>query len=213
MPTPAMADACASHCYAYADWTVTPPSGFSGMEVSLRTNCMSVANNMTDFVTNEEWFVQGNYWVEAGITIGAKYGGGYLTRAEPYWADNRPGSGSYHEHYGFGAYTLQTYTSIIISKTVSSSQIDIYQDGSYLGSSTSNFTGAATTLLAGNETTTTTAHTFGSVTAMQWRDLTNVWHTDWHSASGATLPTPDAPLYSMWMTQYSWMRSGAGAAC
>lgn len=108
---------------------------------------------------------------------------------------------------------LQSYTSIIISKTVSSSQIDIFKDGSSLGSSTSNFTGSANELTAGNETTTSTAHTFGSVTAMQWRDLSYTWHTDWHSATGATLPTPNSPLYSTWMTQYSWMRSGAGAAC
>jgi len=174
---------------------------------------MSVANNATDFVTNEAWFVQGSYWVEAGITIGEESNGNYLTRTEPFWADQRPGNGGYHEHYGFGAYSLQSYTSIIIWKTVSSGQIDIYEDGASLGSSTSNFTGSATQLLAGNETTTTTAHTFGSVSAMQWRDLSYTWHTNWHSATGATLPAPNAPLYSTWMTQYSWMRSGAGAAC
>jgi hypothetical protein len=213
-------DVCTyDHCYYYADWRVDAPSGFSAVEVMIRTNCMSLSNYVGEIATNELWYATPYSWVESGVTVGRLYGGGFLTAPHGFWADERAGSGGYHEHVEnyHGNYTLNSYFDVIIAKASSATtSIQIYGNGTLRGTSTDNFSGWATQLDAGNEISTLDAHTYGSVSSMQWRDLSGIWHNDWKSGtSWATLgpTTTGTPMYGSWVSVFSHFRSGIGPTC
>lgn len=93
-----------THCYGFERHT--SPS-VEGAQITSQTNCMTVPSPTTDFITNEMWVGNGTYWTEAGATIGVHSGGGYNTALTYYWADNRPGTGGYNEHYFAGPGRLQ----------------------------------------------------------------------------------------------------------
>lgn len=93
------------HCYGEAAWTVTGSgSGFRGAKVTLRSNCMSLPDYTSEFITNELWAVSGGgtRWVEIGITVGVKPGG-YNTSPRRFWAENK--AAGYFEHY-YESYTF-----------------------------------------------------------------------------------------------------------
>lgn len=145
--------------------------------------------------------------------VGAKQDGGYLPSPSFYWAEYD--GATYTEHYdNIGVYNANAYATLEIYKsTVSSSQTNILVNGNLVGISTS-FAGRAFELQAGNETTSSTVHTYGSMGALKWRDLQGGWHGGWQTGSrNSSLLTPDAPLYSNWVDTYVSFRSGAGATC
>jgi hypothetical protein len=177
---------------------------------------MTLSDYSSYFATNEMWFARGNStWVETGITVGVQYPTGYLTKPRGFWADARP-DGSYHEHYeAYGAtYALNSYFTVAIFKSSApSTSLDIWGNNTYRGSSTSNFSGWADGLAAGNESTTLGVHTFGSVSDMQWRDLGQTWHGGWVSGTSAAARDVASGFAMTWRADHSWFQSGRGASC
>jgi hypothetical protein len=209
-------NAANNHCYAIAGWDVTgSPSGFLGDATNIRSNCMTLGSYSGSELQNEMWMSNNdnnNSWVEAGIKIGVHYNGTYSTTPTDFWADLRPGQ-AFADHFP-GPYTLGNTIGVSLQKSsASSTSFNVYVDG-YGATSAPNFSGTSQYISAGNETTTTTVHTFGSVSAMGYKNLTGSWINNWSGvSSGAVLIPPDGTLHSNWVTQYAWMQSGAGATC
>ena len=99
------------HCYATLDWDHGP--GFKGEDGYIITDCMNMADETTEFITNEMWLLlypfsgqnQTNktFWVEAGITRGPPDPGHFTgppgTQRRFYWAEDQYPSNKYTEHY------------------------------------------------------------------------------------------------------------------
>lgn len=200
-----------NHCYAQMQWNVSGgSSGFHGSSAVLRTNCMDVSTPTSQQLTNHLLFAQGNYWVEAGITIGPKSGGGYLTQPTLYWADNRP-NGTYIEHFG-ASYSLNTNVTAKIDKTATASSWSV-SVGSLASTSTSNFSSYANGLETGVETNYDTGHTYGSSSSLQFRSLTDSWVSGWSGALPYADATDQTGLTVAWVTTPTWARASQGAAC
>lgn len=107
---PARAATCNPHCYGIARMTRTTHGGTT----DLRVTCLGVSNVNTQFVTQEFWVHTGasssNNWVEQGMTIGTP-----RSSRSWFWADSRPGSGGYHEHYPSHSASLNTTYIVTIS--------------------------------------------------------------------------------------------------
>lgn len=197
------------HCYGTAEWPVTAPSGFLGIDAKVRTNCMSINVPSADFVTNEIWYdtnAAGTDWVEAGIILGLTPAGEYTT-PHLFWAEQV--GGVFTDHIG-GAYTLGTYQDFKITKTAGSSTVSVYRNGSLSGQSTGQPTGNSIEIVAGTETTTNSVLSYGSVSDMTYENLTGGWVSGW---TGANLFSDNPPWITGWATSPSWMTSRAGPIC
>jgi hypothetical protein len=214
---PADAATCTgtSHCYGRAYWNVSSPSGFEGGNVTLRTNCMTVSDYTSEILTNEMWVssdASASYWTEVGITVGPHNGGGYSNSPTYFWADKRPGTGGYHDHFFAGPVPLNTYVNADIIETSNGSGSWAVSIGGNSSTSTSNFAGPSRRLVTGTESTTDSGHTYGSSTNMSYYSLTRTKVAGWNSASagGAVL---DGLLTRQWANQYNWLSDGQGATC
>ena len=71
---PPSANACSfsGHCWAYASQTVAGSgSGFLGMTVSLRSNCLQTTSAAPTMTAHQVWqILPGGQWVEAGLLSG-----------------------------------------------------------------------------------------------------------------------------------------------
>lgn len=103
------------HCYAEQYWHGAIPGSFTQIEPFGALNCQGC----TGFIDNEMWLadnnssqctstVEGGCWVEAGISTWPANNPNSCNQGTDstclFWADNRFGSGGYHEHpfYNFG---------------------------------------------------------------------------------------------------------------
>lgn len=190
------------HCYAQAYWAVSAPSGFHGASTDVRSNCLSVSNNQTQFINNELWVISGSYWIEAGITVGAKSAGGYVSSPTAFWAQNHPSLG-YVETYGGGVSLNTAYRAAVAY--VSSGNWTV-RSGSLTGTISSTFAGNAYELQAGNEAYTSTSTdpiTYGSVSSLTYKSLTNTDVSGWTNASLYNAGTSS----STWITYPTWLRN------
>jgi hypothetical protein len=71
----------------------TPPYGFRGLKASIHAQCLSVADEVHGFVTDEAWITNTQGMIEAG----QEYGDANIGRRYFFWADLRPGH-DYYEH-------------------------------------------------------------------------------------------------------------------
>lgn len=195
-----------NHCYGIARHT--SPS-VEGSQITSQTNCMTVPTPTTDFITNEMWVTDGTYWTEAGATIGVHNGGGYNTALTYYWADNRPGTGGYHEHYFAGPVGFNSPVLIKILESTNGSGTWNVTVGANSGTSTSNILGPTTYADAGIEATTATGHVYAQDTSMSYygtaRTSTGTWAT-------STLLT-QAGATVAWVSTNHSLNAALGAAC
>ena len=152
------------HCYATRDWYGHTGGSFTRIQPFGKLDCQGCIG----FVDDEMWFADpyssqctsvGACWVEAGISTYALNNPNSCNHALAstclFWADNRPGTGGYHEHpmFYFGsigvnlsAYlvdeTLYNSSSYSSSGSSWSISVAIYQNGNLIatpsGQSTSN---------------------------------------------------------------------------
>jgi hypothetical protein len=174
---------------------------------------MHAPNPAAELVTNEVWVAKGSHWVEAGITVGAKSGGGYVTSPFMFWAAMRSTTPAYSEHYK-GAYTLNSYSNVdIVQNGVDGAMISI--DGQSYASA-SDFVWPADELNAGTESNSDYIHTYGSQSELGWYDLSWSFHHGWSTstATASTLETDPSKVYVNWVgSSHDWIRSGEGGAC
>ena len=102
------------HCYAEREWNGHTGGAYTRIQPFGVMDCQGC----TGFVSNEMWFSDtsssqcvsvGYCWVEAGVYTRALGAPGTCNSARAsvclFWADNRPGTGGFHEHgvFDFGA--------------------------------------------------------------------------------------------------------------
>jgi hypothetical protein len=183
------------HCYGVGttgkDRTGTPV-WLNAIGTDLYVYCLSVANRNTDFANYEAWMdtndnVPSDFtWVEEGMKAGIGVDGnnhGFTW----FWADQRPGSGGYHEHYGPGAST-GTITNVSFY-WLGNGNWNVERGGSVIGESTANgdWAGGGYT---GVETTINIATAVGY--SQNWQYADPSW--DWHPAIAGTLNQSDGWL-------------------
>ncbi len=217
-PVAAAVDCSSSHCYGLAALQVCGSSGILGISGAFRTNCMTVPNYSANLASHEMWYIDPTqrYWVEAGITVGTFKG---QAEYSPFvfWADFRPNN-TYNE-WLLAGYTLGTYTNIRIEKaSAASTSISIYGGSTAVGTSTSNFSGVSQYINAGDETNTSSVHTFGSISSLSYKTLESTWHagrnTSTLNSSLLKVPSSGGPYGTVaWVTANQWMQVGAGASC
>lgn len=207
----ASAAPCDEHCYGIATWSVSPPSGFRGARVTLRTNCMAVDNvQLGEFTTNEFWVVDNKngtlYWVEAGFTTGKFYGSGIYY----FWNDYRY-NGSYNEHV--------TTTSQVPVNTYKTGIIHYAGNGTWyvtLGpiagaQSVSSLTRAL--ILETSIETTAPTRNAASSSDLRYYSLQDDLISGWRSATGgAVLSGVDSYVYRSWASPYTHLQYG-GRSC
>lgn len=208
----AAADACfPEHCYGLAIWSVSPPSGFRGARVTLRTNCMAVDNvQLGNSTTNEFWVIDNQngtlYWVEAGFLTGAFYGSGRYY----FWADYRY-NGSYNEHVVSSPQVpVNTYIDGIIH--YAGSGIWYVTLGPIAGAQSTSSLTRALILETGIETSAPTRNEASSGN-LKWYSLQDALISNWSSASGhASLSAVNSYVYRAWTSLYNHLQYG-GRAC
>lgn len=201
-----------AHCYGAASWDVSGSSGsgFLGAHAMVRTNCMTVGNPNGDIVTNEVWVVRKAnyiYFEAAGITVGSPFG------SSPVLFREVQGSSHQLHMYSGGSASMNSYTPVDIryaSGTSWTVWVGNFGTTSDMGVAYANW------LEAGMEVGASSAHTFGSVSSLQWYSLGNNLYTNWTSggaAGNAALLSPPSPAYSSWVTPYSHVQAGIGSSC
>lgn len=109
---------------------------------------------------------------------------------------------------------MNTYFHVEIdTDSTADGSLYIYGDGTLRGISTVNFTGWATTLEAGNESSTAGGHTFGSVSQMKWKDTQFNLHDDWYTGNSTATLTMNSSAYASWSPYLSSIQSGEGSTC
>jgi hypothetical protein len=162
---------------------------------------MVVGNTGSNFITAEVWLARGSYWVEQGMAYGFPRNDRYW-----FWADNRPTYG-YAEHARNDLpHGLQTNFLMEIEHfTTGSSSWQLYQDSTYVATSTSNFSNPSTRLDTGSEATTmTNLHVKANMTLMKWADNAFTYFIDWSDPPTyphATL-SGDLDYSTSWVTAY-----------
>lgn len=144
---------------------------------------MWVGTDGTYFGTNEP----NKYWVETGLTDGSACGSS--TEVHFFWSDNRPNGGGYNCHPGGGA-SLGTNYAFKIT-WVGSGTWDVYEHGSYVGSSTSD-PGCSYGLEAGVESADNSNSESGEDTNLQIQTTSGGSFTDGWPA-GITVPSVIGP--------------------
>lgn len=195
-----------THCYGFERHT-TP--SVEGAQITSQTNCMTVTSPSTEFTTNEMWVGNGTYWTEAGATIGVHNGGGYNTALTYYWADMRPGTGGYHEHYFAGPVGFKSPVLIKILESSNGSGTWNVTLGANSGTSTSNAKGPTTYADAGIESTSATGHVYAQDTSLSYygtaRTSTGTWAT--------STPVTQAGATVTWVSTNHSLNAAVGAAC
>ena len=205
------------HCYGQVQWFVAP-HGFHGAATNLRINCMSVGDVTSQVLTNELWVTNADasLFIEAGIILGAHYAGGYNSTPQFFWADWRPGSGGFHQHFYTNTVAVNTYYSVDIQYR-SDTVWDIHIGGTLIsGTGWPEFSGPSQGLESGNESSTSSAHTFGSTgggDSLLWKGTGDTWVQGWSGTSSSSVIAADSPMYAYWLDPYLWLDSGAGATC
>jgi hypothetical protein len=88
--------ALALHRWATAQWDTYKAS--DGVSAMIDDRCLAVSDVVTQFVDDEVWLVmRSGYWVEAGVTMGSTYVGGYENNPVYFWAQDS-GAG-YREYF------------------------------------------------------------------------------------------------------------------
>lgn len=201
------------HCYGEAAWTVTGSgSGFRGAKVTLRSNCMSLPDYTSEFFTNELWAVSGGgtRWVEIGITVGVKPGG-YNTSPRRFWAENK--AAGYFEHY-YESYTFDN-SLVVTARAPSdgSNDWELWYGSGTRYTSVDGLTSPAKAIMTGVETTSASAHTYGSSREMRWYDLDAGLHDDWVGSTSGANAFADSGMTADWVAYANWIRTGRGAPC
>jgi hypothetical protein len=199
--------AAAANYYGY---TYLFGGDFHGSDLNIRSNCLSVPNEFTDFVDNDSWVVNGGAWIEGGMidgTFASNPGSGSHTATTPhfFWADNRPSYGFY-SHLGPGASMNTYYNDTLRYQGGNRWDVNV---GPYSGSSYPLF-GGAPLIEAGTETTTKSASSYSSQSSLSWYDQYGGYHHDWQDGSGHAGIFQDNPPWAYWVSQDSWLRSGTG---
>ena len=195
--SPALAATCNPHCYGIARMTRATHGGTT----NLRVTCLGVSNVNTQFVTQEFWVHTGasssNTWVEQGMTIGTP-----RSARSWFWADSRPGSGGYHEHYPSHSASLNTTYIMTISYAGSNSWNVYEHGGSPLGVSTAN-NSSSPFVTVGEEITDTTAQGAAVHSSLYYKDTADAFHQGWPGAviSGHNPPT------AQWISTNNSMRA------
>lgn len=186
---PTRADAVAgcpnfgSHCYGIGRFGsgMGTPVYMNGVSTELSVDCLWVDNTGTDFVNHEMWMSTNDNnpdpnnptWVEEGMTDGTLWASpgqefGFIW----FWADQRPG-GSYNEHY-IGPASTGTYTSASFYWVPNTGNWDLYNNGSYVGTSV-NVGAWAGGSDNGAESTTPAMGMVGYSRNWQYVDTSNSW--------------------------------------
>lgn len=212
------------HCHAgaYFDVTSYSGSGFNGASALMRTNCMSVGDTSSQFISNVLWVFDTtpsspttSNWVEAGWSLGV-YGDGYHSNSSPHYyragAWNANGI-PYYEVEGPQYYMPNYITVKFYIEAFGVWRLEI------TGLPTVDVYGpiGAAFLRTGLESITDSGHTYGSSSQLQFEDLTNVWHASW-SATHPSYVGTDSPSNAMvynWAPGYvyQWVRDGQGTVC
>jgi hypothetical protein len=198
-PGAAVAACQPNHCYGIATWAPAHPN--HGTRVHLNVDCMDVENTGSNFITAEVWLIRGNYWVEQGMAHGYPRNDRYW-----FWADNRPNYGYAEHDRNDLPHALNTsYLVEIEHFTTGSSSWLVYQDNTYVGTSTSNFSEASTRLDTGSESTTmTNVHVIADMSLMKWAGSGFKYYLDWSDPPTYPHATGigDLDYTTSWVTPY-----------
>src|SRR5581483_6362621 len=169
-----------------------------GAYTVINVHCLKV-NNTSYFATDELWVADstGSYWTEEGMAYGAPRTDRYW-----FWADQRPGH-PYSEHDRPDLpHALDTDYSATIEYAGTDGNWNVYQnDGTPIGTSTSNFSPPSGWLDAGSESTAATQHVDAKVKSLLWKGTNDAWNTGWGGLYPSTLQSQDG-YTTTWITQY-----------
>ena len=184
---PRAADACSpyrgGHYYAILQ-KANATNATSGAAIYIFTNSLTAANG-SSFVDHEMWYGvdgAGAHWVEVGVTDGVTEYGSVVHHAV-FWADNRAGSGGYHEHYPSVRWSSNVYYQVQVAWAGVPCAWNVFFGGTYIGRSTANCAGPTRMLEAGIESTNAAAtqHVGGYMTGWEERARNNIWYRGWEN--------------------------------
>lgn len=163
----------------------------NGALIDIYTTELSITDPASKHVDHEMWYGAANcaQWVEVGVTDGNKADFSGQVNQAVFWADQRPGTNNYHEHYPALSWQMNRYYAVEVTWAGVSGRWDVHFGGAYIGSSTSNVFGAgARCVFAGIEATSANSsdRVAGYMLGFQRKDASNSWHADWGN------PTPFA---------------------
>jgi hypothetical protein len=175
-----------------------------GAVVTINMHCLH-APYQNDFINDELWvgkYGTNNNWTEAGFTYGGGVDGRYF-----FWADNRPGHPYFeHDEYGLPANLDVGWDVYIVHRDPGSDIWDVYENLTYVGSSTDQFTSAANALQTGSETTANTAvRTDADSKNLKWIGAGHAYNSDWADGSSwshLSVYGPGSAYNINWITQF-----------
>jgi hypothetical protein len=188
-------------------------SSFTGTDVTIRSNYLTVPNLSTDFANNDNWVVDStsvNYWIEAGIIHGTYCCNNYAASPSFFWADSRPNGGGFHSHQGGGASLNTYYDDFIYYQGGGNWYVDV---GGFTGNSLSNIT-TAKFIETGTEVTVQSATVCSSQSHLSYYDQNGLSHSGWSDAThgNATL-FQSRPPYAYWGSIPNWLRDYDNTSC
>jgi hypothetical protein len=184
---PSDGEACSSrpsgsHYYAIIDKENSVRADH-GAAIDIDTNSLSTGAPGSEFVDHEMWYgvdASGKYWVEVGVTDGAKSAGGSANHAI-FWARNRRDRPGYKEYYPSVSWHENAFYTVSVTWAGNDSW-NVYFGGVKLGVSHSNYYGGAgRTMSAGLEATRakSTDHVGGTMRNYRRKDGDDHWYTGW----------------------------------
>ncbi len=223
------------HCYATLDWDHGP--GFKGEDGYIITDCMNMADETTEFITNEMWLLlypfsgqnQTNktFWVEAGITRGPPDPGHFTgppgTQRRFYWAEDQYPSNKYTEHYPPSTDPRPVLGTPYYFKIryAGTGAWNVFAGPTFSGTSTNTFDWGSDSLSTGSEIAASTsgAQTGSYSGGLGFFDTNGNHVAGWHQSGVTdpvfTLSSPGgvAPLYAQWVNKPLTIYDGIGTPC
>ena len=191
---------CGARCYGIASWD--PAHLNEGLKATVNVDCLHVNNTSNNFITFEAWLGKNGYWVEEGMAHGNPRTDRYW-----FWADFRPGWGySEHDRPDLPHALGTDYTIGLWKHGVADTSWYVYQNSSYVGTSTDNFGGSSNRTDSGSETVymSTNTRTNGRAKELQWRGGQGSWNDGWdHANVGHAELVKQADYTASWVNQYT----------
>jgi hypothetical protein len=206
----------ASHCYAIVQRGPIPdPHYFTGVELKIHTQCLSVADPSAQFVTAEVWMLTHETherWIETGQAYGYPEGARkYFFRAVYRYGANGQLSYTEHDDTAHHPDSVTAYETYIVRTSTSSYAI---ASGPFYGTS-SGWSADFQTLQTGSETSQTTASAFSSSRNLAYYQRNGTRHPTWTygGAAPSRRSLPASWGYEQVVIPSSYYRYGTVNGC
>ena len=215
---PAGAVTCSEQnpCFAEANWAMYAPAGTLGAKVTLRSNCMGLANLTQDSLTQS--LSVGDRDTDQFVQIGYMrgynpYGSDYSTPRRFFLYENTVGTYFTASQFNYSYGTALTATAYKSSTSSSTWQL-------WFGNSTNHlqipymFSGAAEFMTAGTRSNDTGSDTYGSASSLYFYNLGATITPNWAgTTSHSNVYHSGSPMDADWAATYWWARMGQNGQC